>query len=426
MKVRKEIVKSKYANELAQKIKQKTAIVGVIGLGYVGLPNVITQNLHNYKVIGFDTDLKKVDLLNSGKSYIKDVSSDQIEEILAEDMFYATNDLSKISEVDIILIDLPTPLIEGTKLPDHSYIESAANTLCKHARSGQLIILESTVAPNTTRDLIVEKLRDKELFIAYSPERISPNSDFDFSKLPRVVGADDPNALKLASLFMGDHAHKVNSLLIAELAKLYENTFRFINIAFANDFAKFTHEMGVNANDVINAASSKPFGFMPFYPNSKIGGHCIPIDPYYLLNYAEEKYKNKNLLSIIEKAGKINDSMFDLTISRILKENPKTVAIIGVAYKPDISDSRESLGTQIAKTLSSKNIEVTIFDSIVYNSITDRKVTYEHTNLETEHLDYEKLGDFDLVVVALHHTTLNLQKVNQNSKRVIDLVKDPI
>ena len=313
--------KSKSEAELINDIEQKTAVIGIVGLGYVGLPIATHFCKAGYKVLGFDVDSKKVNQLKHGESYIKGISSETISDLVAKDKFYATLDRERLKEVDCILICVPTPLTEKME-PDLSFLKDTTEVISRNIRKGQLIVLESTSYPGTTEELILPQLEHfglkvgKDFFLAFSPEREDPgNKVFDASNTPKVVGGVTKTCSEVATRLYGKitQAIPVSSSRVAEMAKLLENTFRGVNIALVNELKILCHKMGIDIFEVIEAAKTKPFGFTPFYPGPGLGGHCIPIDPFYLSWKAKEfGFSTK----FIHLAGETNVSMPDYVVER--------------------------------------------------------------------------------------------------------------
>ncbi|WP_286883256.1 nucleotide sugar dehydrogenase, partial [Aneurinibacillus sp. UBA3580] len=316
-------VVSSLAEQLMQKLEQKTAVIGVVGLGYVGLPLAVEKAKAGFNVIGFDVQASKVDMVNEGVNYIGDVVDDDLREIVQKRKLRATSDYSFINEVDAVAICVPTPL-DAYQQPDTSYVESSAREVAKYLHPGMLIVLESTTYPGTTEELLKPILEEsglvcgQDFFLAYSPERVDPgNKHFNTKNTPKVVGGVTPDCTKVAasmyrSVLEGE-VHEVSSPAVAELEKIYENTFRHINIALANEMAILCNKMGIDVWEMIDAAKTKPYGFMAFYPGPGLGGHCIPIDPFYLTWKAREYNYHTRL---IELAGEINNSMPEFVTER--------------------------------------------------------------------------------------------------------------
>ncbi|MHC5227052.1 nucleotide sugar dehydrogenase [Enterococcus sp. LJL99] len=403
--------------------------VVVLGLGYVGLPSVVNHTKNGHKVIGFDVDQRKVDSLNQGISYLDTVEDLAIKELLDQGVLFTAEE-QDICAKDIYVIDVPTPIDEN-KIPDLSYIESAVTIIRDKVKKGSLIILESTTYPGTTEEFIVRLFeKDKftvgeNLFVAYSPERIDPGNTYSLgAKIPRIVAGHSKNCLTKAVEFFGDHVHPVENLKIAELAKIYENTFRLVNIALADELQKISDSLEINSQDVLEAAATKPFGFMKFTPNLGIGGHCIPVDPYYITWLMQNKGLETPLIST---AGAINDSMLDYNFDKLLnyvKESTTKnmakmkVAILGLSYKKNIADTRMSSVVTLAKRLETQTRSVHIFDDIIHANKghgSEKVIPLEK--------NYTQLKQFDLIIYAVNHDLYEQEKemIVENSPLFYDL-----
>lgn len=423
------MVKGNLANELQQKIETKQATIGVVGLGYVGLPLAVEKAKAGFKVIGFDVQAEKVNKVNAGDNYIGDVIPTDLMELVKSGQLRATSDYSFIKEVDAIAICVPTPL-DIYKQPNMEYVKSSAEAIAANITEGTLVVLESTTYPGTTEELIKPILEatglvvGEDIFLAYSPERVDPgNKNFNTKNTPKVVGGITPACTKVAAamyraVLEGD-VHEVSSPAVAEMEKLLENTFRNINIGLANEMAILCNKMGIDVWEVIDAAATKPYGFMPFYPGPGLGGHCIPIDPWYLTWKAREyNYHTK----LIETAGEINDSMPDFVVQRameILNEEGKSirgskVVVLGVAYKKDIDDYRESPVLPILEILTQFGADWVAVDPYV----TSFKLNGEF--IETEALSEELLTNSDLTIIATNHTNFDYEMIKNKSKFVFD------
>ncbi len=415
-------MKMKIYEKTLRKIESKNVVIGIIGLGYVGLSNVAFYASNGYKVIGFDINEERVGKLQNKKSYIQDVSSDDISSFVDTGHFYATTDESHLSNCDVVIIDVPTPICEN-RIPDLTCVLAAIENVIKFAKKGQLIILESTTFPTTTEKYIVDRLEKLDyivgtnIFVAFSPERVDPgNKDNNRSNTVKIIGGHTKLCSLLTEKLMGENTHIVENTIVAEFSKLYENTFRFINIAFVNELSNIADNLGVNIFSVINAASTKGFGFMPFYPSYKIGGHCIPIDPYYLKWFANEQSLASNL---IDSASHINDSMFTKTIEKVKtilkdKSNAK-VSIIGCSYKANVDDLRESGVFPLIKEMERLNYDLHVYDSYFVN------VKLNDTNITVKELNYKELQDSDLVIVTVDHNYLDSEKLSSLDVDLFDL-----
>ncbi len=419
-------------DRLAQKIRQKRARIGVIGLGYVGLPLVKLFLQSGFEVVGFDIDPNKVASLNRGRSYIRHVSTDELLNFLAQRKFRATNDFSLLSATDVILICVPTPL-DSHRNPDLSFVLRTTETISRYLRKGQLIILESTTYPGTTREEMLPLLEKKGLragkdfFLAFSPEREDPgNTRYSTAMVPKVVGGLTIRCRHLAKLLYDQVFAKtvpVSSPQVAEATKLLENIFRSVNIALVNELKIIFERMGIDIWEVIQAASTKPFGFMPFYPGPGLGGHCIPIDPFYLTWKAKEvDYPTK----FIELAGEINTRMpyyvVDKAVEALNRKGKSIrgarVLVLGIAYKKDIDDQRESPALKIISLLMEKGARVAYHDPYVPRSFGHRE--YPDLDLKSVPLTPRRLRASDAVIIATDHSVFDYDSIVRNAPLVID------
>lgn len=418
------------AEELQKKLEDKTATIGVVGLGYVGLPLAVEKAKAGFKVIGFDIQKEKVDKVNAGKNYIGDVLPSDLEYLVKSGQLHATSDYSFIKEVDAIAICVPTPL-DIYKQPNMEYVKSSAEAISDFITQGTLVVLESTTYPGTTEELIRPILEDKgftigkDIFLAYSPERVDPgNKQFKTKNTPKVVGGVTSLCTKVAAtmyrVVLDGDVHEVSSPAIAEMEKLLENTFRNINIALANEMAILCEKMGINVWEVIEAAATKPYGFMPFYPGPGIGGHCIPIDPWYLTWKAREyNYHTK----LIEVAGEINDSMCNFVIDKCIRAlnqrnlalNGANILVIGVAYKKDIDDYRESPVIPFLETLNQLGANWKVVDPFI-NSFVIKDTTYN--TIQEINIDY---SDIDLIVIMTDHSQIDYKKIKESNVEIVDM-----
>ncbi|MGH0902271.1 nucleotide sugar dehydrogenase [Bacillus mobilis] len=420
---------NKLATNLLNKLETKTATIGVVGLGYVGLPLAVEKAKAGYNVIGFDVQEKRTEMVNQGINYIGDVVDEELEGIVKSGKLIATTDYSRIKDVDAVAICVPTPL-DTYQQPDTSYVESSAKEITKYIPQGALVVLESTTYPGTTEELlqpILEKsglVCGKDFFLAYSPERVDPgNKHFNTKNTPKVVGGVTSNCTKVAAAMyksvLEGEVHEVSSPKVAEMEKILENTFRNINIGLANEMAILCNKMGIDVWEVIDAAATKPYGFMPFYPGPGLGGHCIPIDPWYLTWKAREYNYHTRL---IETAGEINNAMPEFVVQRcmeILNEEGKSlkgakVLILGVAYKKDIEDYRESPVIPILKQLEDKGALWTTCDPHVKN------FKLNGNNVETVKFTEEALSAADLILIATDHTNFDYELIAQSSHVIFD------
>jgi len=420
------------ATKLLKKIENKTAVVGVIGLGYVGLPLVKTFLQKGFRVAGFDIDPKKVDMLNRGKSYIRHISAAELKDFLGRKKFKASANFRGLRDVDAILICVPTPL-DGHGSPDLSYVINSTITVAEHVRKGQLVVLESTTYPGTTDEEMLPILEagglkgGRDFFLAFSPEREDPgNKSFSTATTPKVVGGLTPDCLRVAKALYDQIIVKtvpVSSTKAAESTKLLENIFRSVNIALVNELKMIFERMGIDVWEVIRAASSKPFGFMPFYPGPGLGGHCIPIDPFYLTWKAKEvDYQTK----FIELAGEINTFMpyyvRQKTIEALNERGRSVkgakVLVLGLAYKKDIDDSRESPSLKIISLFKAKGAKVSYNDPYIPHLVGHRE--YPGLELKSVPLTKALLRKADAVVISTDHTAYDYDWIVRNSKLVID------
>ncbi|MDO9350396.1 MAG: nucleotide sugar dehydrogenase, partial [Deltaproteobacteria bacterium] len=408
-------MKANKGNHLIKRILRKEARVGIIGLGYVGLPLVLRFCEVGYKVLGFDVDSKKVSSLKQGRSYIKTIPSSQISPFVRNGQFDVTDDFSRLSGPDCILICVPTPLTEK-KEPDLQYIEKTTGSIRSCLRKGQLIVLESTTYPGTTEELILPELEStglkvgKDFFLGYSPEREDPgNKGFTTSQIPKVVSGVTPSCKKTAIALYRQVIQKVvpvSSPRVAELTKLLENIYRSVNIALVNELKMLADRMGIDIWEVIEAASTKPFGFTPFYPGPGMGGHCIPIDPYYLSWKAQEYDFTTRFIFL---AGEINVHIPYYVVTKIqdaLNERGKSIRgakilILGVAYKKDVDDARESPALAIMDLLQKKGASLLYHDPYIPVLPSFRKYSFK---LKSTPLTRPLLHRIDAAVVVTDHS----------------------
>lgn len=422
----------KKALSLEQKIRDRKAHVGIIGLGYVGLPLLKTFLANGFRVMGFDIDAKKIKMLNRGKSYIKHVQTGELKKYLREKKFQATADFRNLAEMDTIIICVPTPL-DAHKNPDLSYVLNTTEVIAQNLRKGQLVILESTTYPGTTEERMLPILEKKgfkvgqNFYLAYSPERENPgDKEYTTAKIPKVVGGVTPPCRKLAQALYDQIVVKtipVSSPRVAEATKLLENIFRSINIALVNELKMIFELMDIDVWEVIEAASTKPFGYKPFYPGPGYGGHCIPVDPFYLAWKAKEvEYPTK----FIELAGEINTRMPYHVVSKTVealnrKKKPikgSKILILGIAYKKDVDDQRESPALKIIRLLQSQGAKVSYNDPFVPRSFGHRD--YPELDLKSVDLTATKLKAFDAVIIATDHSVYDYDWIAKNSVLIID------
>jgi UDP-N-acetyl-D-glucosamine dehydrogenase len=416
------------------RIREKRATIAIIGMGYVGFPLAIATHAQGYHVIGFDVDARKVSSLVAGKSYLKGIDDAHVATMLANGKFTATTDAAHLATADAILMCVPTPL-NRYREPDMSYVENTTATIATHLRKGQLVVLESTTYPGTTRELLTPMLEKtglkcgEDFYLAYSPEREDPGNGFySTHTIPRVVGADDEKSRMLA-LALYSHivtkAVTVSSAATAEAVKLTENIFRSVNIALVNELKLVFEKMGIDIWEVIDAAKTKPFGFMPFYPGPGVGGHCIPIDPFYLT------WKSREFglpTRFIELAGEINATMPDYVITtlhqgldRLFSKglNGARILVLGIAYKKDVDDMRESPSLIIYEKLLERGAVVEFHDPII--SIIPNTREHAHlAGLASVSLTQQQLATYDAVVICTEHTQVDYTLVHQHAKLIVD------
>ena len=415
--------------DLQNKIAERRAVVGVIGLGYVGLPLAVEFAAAGHRVIGFDVDTARIGVINSGVSYIPDVATASVQTLVEQGKLSATSDFSQLSQTDAVIICVPTPL-RKTKEPDISYILAAAEQVAANLHSPQLIILESTTYPGTTDEVLLPMLEetglqlDEDFFLAFSPERVDPgNKDFQTHNIPKVVGGVSAVSMEMAAALyqtIVERVHKVSSARVAETAKLLENTFRSVNIALVNEIAQLCYHLNIDSWEVIQAAATKPFGFMAFYPGPGIGGHCIPLDPHYLswkarlhgfearfISLAEEvnSFMPRHVVNLVQDG--LNDHGKPLKGSRIL--------MLGVAYKRDIDDVRESPAIGIAEQLLNKGANLAYHDPYISEMRLDGKETLKNSELTDDALSH-----CDCVLIVTDHTGIDYAKVVTLAPLVID------
>ncbi|WP_441000670.1 nucleotide sugar dehydrogenase [Fodinibius sp. SL11] len=420
--------------ELLDKIDNKEYTVGIVGLGYVGLPLMWTFHSNDMPVLGFDIDKEKIKCIENGTPYIKHLGEEMMQKLAGSDRCDATTDFTRLSEADTILMCVPTPLDEHRE-PDMQYVEKTAMTIGEHLREGQLVVLESTTYPGTTEELIIPILESKsgltageDFYVAYSPEREDPgNVNFDTGSIPKVVGGHTQEGIELACA-MYDTAIvqtvPVSDTKTAEAVKITENVFRAVNIALVNELKVVFAEMDINVHEVLDAADTKPFGFMKFVPGPGLGGHCIPIDPFYLTWKAREYEEHTRF---IELAGEINTAMPQYVVDQTLKSlnahkkpmNGSKVLVIGLAYKPDVDDQRESPTFKIMDLLEKYGADVSYYDPY----IPEIKPTREHPNwtgVESVKWDEETISQFDAVVISTNHSDIDYKQLAEWSDCIID------
>jgi UDP-N-acetyl-D-glucosamine dehydrogenase len=404
---------------LLERIVARRTRVGIIGLGYVGLPLAVEFAKAGFDVVGFDVDASKVSQINAGRSYIPDVSASELSTVVAGGKLSATTDMTRLGEMDVVDICVPTPL-RKTKDPDLSYIVKAVEAVAATLRPEQLVILESTTYPGTTDEVVQPMLEakglkaDRDFFLAFSPERVDPgNTQFPTSKIPKVVGGLGPASTELASALYSAVVARVvpvSSTRVAEMVKLLENTFRAVNIGLVNEITLMCHKMDINVWEVIDAAGTKPFGFMPFYPGPGLGGHCIPVDPFYLSWKARQ---NGFECRFIELAGHVNASMPDYVVQRVADAlnsvakplNGSRVHLFGVAYKRDVNDVRESPALDVIELLIRRGARVSYTDPYVPT------LAHGASLLESVPFDQAVADRADCAVITTNHTAFDYTSI---------------
>lgn len=421
-----------FKNNLINKVKNKTAKVGVIGLGYIGLPLAVAAGTSGYITIGFDVEIEIIKTINQKLKNKNGILANEINKLVDSKALFATNDFSLLKELDIICICVPTPL-DNYQQPDISHIEMAVEKISDYLHDSKLIILESTTYPGTTEELVKPILEDKsglicgkDFFLAFSPERIDPgNQEYKITNTPKIVGGIDPVSTEITILFykniLQTEVYSTSSSRVAEMVKIYENIFRNVNIALVNEMAILCHRMNISIWEVIEAAKTKPYGFMPFYPGPGIGGHCIPLDPFYLTWKAKEyNYHTK----FIELAGEINRYMPEYIVERIsrilskkaLKPLKKSkILLIGVSYKKDIGDLRESPALLIIKKLEEEGALLTFYDPYIPEIMSNGK---KYSSLKK--LSPKQIFEKDIIVIITDHSNVNYDTIVENARIIFD------
>lgn len=424
-------MKNKLAASLLEKIENRKARVGIIGMGYVGLPLSIEFAKAGFPVTGFDVDEKKINNINAGRGYIKHIPAKAVKEITNRKNCTATTDFSKLRSVDCIIICVPTPLTKHRE-PEMRYIEETVATIARYSKKGQLIILESTTYPGTTTDLVQPPLEEnglkagRDFFLAFSPEREDPgNPSFSTGTIPKVVGGLGKDTQILACTLYNavvTATVPVSSAATAEATKLLENIFRSVNIALVNELKVVFDKMGVDVWEVIDAAKTKPFGYMPFYPGPGLGGHCIPIDPFYLTWKAREYDCTTRF---IELAGEVNTAMPDYVVTKVAEAlnrakksiNGSKILMLGIAYKKDVDDDRESPSLRLIELLQEAGAKIEYHDPFVPKLKKSRKYNF---GLKSVELTSAKLKSADAVLIATAHTDVDYKLIGQHAKIVVD------
>ncbi len=418
--------------ELLKKNKNRTLVAGVVGLGYVGLPLAVEKAKAGFKTIGFDVQSSKVDMVNAGQNYIGDVVDEDLAKLVKEGKLSASADFSRIREVDLVAICVPTPL-DAHQEPDTSYVESSAKSVSQYLHKGMMVVLESTTYPGTTEELVRRILEEgsglkcgEDFYLGFSPERVDPgNIRFKVKNTPKIVGAIGEDAAevisKVYSTVLDGEIVTVSSPAVAEMAKILENTYRNINIGLVNELGRLCNRMGISIWEVIDAAKTKPYGFQAFYPGSGVGGHCIPLDPYYLTWKAREYGFHTTL---IENSMTINDGQPEYVAERamhILNRNKKAIngakiLLLGIAYKNDIDDYRESPAIRVLKELKKLGAEDSYYDPWVKSF----KNMYGESGTSISILTPDIVSSYDLVVITTAHKDVDYFMVQKNAKAIFD------
>ncbi len=420
------------ATSLKKAIGNKSAVVGIVGLGYVGLPLIRAFVAAGFRTMGFDVDRAKVDRLAAGESYIEHIPSDWIAECVNAGAFEPTADMRRLAQSDALLICVPTPLSDSRD-PDLKYVEDTCRKIAKTLRPGQLVVLESTTYPGTTRDVMLPILASgglnvgEDFYLAYSPEREDPgNPDFSADGIPKVVGGIEPNSLELAAALYRHAVVEVvtvSSCEVAEASKIVENTYRSVNIAMVNELKIMFDRIGIDVWEVIDAAKTKPFGFHAFYPGPGLGGHCIPIDPFYLSWVAR---RHGLTTRFIELAGEINTSMPRYVIRRVMEAlndagkplRESKVCVLGVAYKKDVDDMRESPSFKLMEMLLTAGAKLTYNDPHVPEL--PKKRDYDLSGMTSVELSAEFLAEQDCVLIATDHSAYDYEFIVRHAPLVVD------
>jgi UDP-N-acetyl-D-glucosamine dehydrogenase len=421
-------------NNLLEKIQSKTYTVGIVGLGYVGLPLMWTFHKKNMPVLGFDIDPFKVDCIKSGTPYIKHLGLEMMQVLSESDICDATTDFTRLAEADAVLMCVPTPL-DHHREPDMTYVVETTKTVSKYLRKGQLVILESTTYPGTTEEVMIPILEEAsglkagvDFYVAYSPEREDPgNPNFNTERIPKVVGGHGAEALQLAKALYDVaiiETVPVTDCKTAEAVKLTENIFRSVNIALVNELKVVYHAMGIDVHEVLEAAATKPFGFMKFTPGPGLGGHCIPIDPFYLTWKAREFGVNTRF---IELAGEVNTAMPQYVVDQAIKAlnshkkalNGSKVLLMGLAYKPNVDDMRESPTFVLMEILETFGAEVSFYDPYI-PEIAPTREHAKYTGMQSVDWDEETIRSFDLAIIATDHKDVDYTLLLAWSKLVVD------
>ncbi len=419
-------------DSIIKKIEARNLAIGIVGLGYVGLPLAVETAKAGFKTIGFDIQTQKVEMINKGENYISDINDEELKFLVNNGMLSATEDFSLIGEVGFVAICVPTPL-DAHQQPDISYVSESARAVGEHIKRGDIIVLESTTYPGTTEELIKPILEERsglkceiDFYLGFSPERVDPgNQVYNTKNTPKVVGAIGEDALEIIAhmyrtVLDGD-VFEVSSPAVAEMEKILENTYRNVNIGLINEIAIICEKIGIDVWEVIEAAKTKPYGFQPFYPGLGPGGHCIPLDPYYL-TWKVREYGFHT--SMIEAAAMINDRMPEYCVDRVVRIlnkhkkslNGSKVLVLGVAYKQDIDDYRESPALKFIHILDENGCEVSYYDPYVASCVYKGK-----TRVSLKKISKESLRQYDLIIIATAHTKVDYDMVTSSGLMVFDM-----
>jgi UDP-N-acetyl-D-glucosamine dehydrogenase len=425
-----ENIQSPVSKGLVAKLKRKEAVIGIVGLGYVGLPLILSYCSAGFKVVGFDVDAKKIQLLTNGKSYIKHISDAAVESAISEGL-EVTDDFKSVAGMDVLILCVPTPLNEYRE-PDLSFVTETVDSLVPYLRSGQVVSLESTTYPGTTEEELLPRMESTglrvghEIFLVYSPEREDPgNLKFTTRDIPKVCGGQTASCLEVGVALYEqviDRVVPVSSTRVAELTKLLENIHRAVNIGLVNEMKIVADRMGIDIYEVIRAAATKPFGFVPYYPGPGLGGHCIPIDPFYLTWKAREYGVHTRF---IELAGEINSSMPDYVIDKVVQGlnsqkravNGSRILLLGIAYKKNVDDMRESPSVVLMEKLNGLGAEVQYSDPHIPVFPDLRRHDF---NLSSQELTPHNIASYDCVLLATDHDDFNFPLIEKNAKLIVD------
>jgi len=425
----------KSVDEICQNFIDRNVKIGIIGLGYVGLPLACAACSKGFKVFGFDTDHSKIEKLSKGISYIGNIHNDKIKKFVDEDLFRPVEKFSKLADMDAIIMCVPTPLNKSRE-PDLYCVTSATKTIAEYLRHGQLIVLESTTYPGTTDEVLRPILEEKsglksgvDFYLSFSPEREDPgNPVYHTATIPKIIGGDTADTLKIAKTMYDQFLEKtvpVSSNATSEAVKITENIFRSVNIALVNELKLIYERMGIDIWEVVNAASTKPFGYMPFYPGPGLGGHCIPIDPFYLTWKAREFNINTKF---IELAGEINRAMPEHVVSRAAEAldinfgkaiNGSKVLIMGMAYKKNVADDRESPAYMVLDLFVKRKANVIFHDPFVHEIPRNHEYP-QYTGMKSTPLTKDLVQEQDLVVIVTDHTDIDYKMLAENAKLIVD------